>query len=165
MKNYLSPQFLELAFIFSTKSISLRFWEVDFFAKYFSTISGTCFHVLYDFNLSTILKLYARPFSKERNLTQSPIYKALIWPSNLNKSLFFPVHDFNLKTLILGIKKTSFILLLTLTHHKATIDTKIMVYLFRVIFRGVRCVSFLLSNTIGWGNIPIPVHASVTKTI
>ena len=61
---HVSLQFLQFALIFSTKSISLRFCEVDFTGKYISVISGACFHVLYnfwtwfhvlyDFNLSAI---------------------------------------------------------------------------------------------------------------
>ena len=46
---HVSLQFLKLALIFSTKLISVRFWEVDFTGKYFSTISGTCLHILYNF--------------------------------------------------------------------------------------------------------------------
>ena len=49
---HISLQFLKLTFIFSTNSISLRFWELDFTGKYFSTISVTCFH------LSTISETY-----------------------------------------------------------------------------------------------------------
>ena len=49
---HISLQFLKLTLIFSTNSISLRFWEFDLTGKYFSTISETCFH------LSTISETY-----------------------------------------------------------------------------------------------------------
>ena len=55
---HISLQFLKLTLIFSTNSISLRFWELDFTGKYFSTISETCFHLSTisetHFHLSTI---------------------------------------------------------------------------------------------------------------
>ena len=63
---HISLQFLKLTLIFSTNSISLRFWEVDFTGKYFSTIcetwfhlstiSETHFHILYKFYFSKILR-------------------------------------------------------------------------------------------------------------
>ena len=65
---YISLQFLKLTLIFSTNSISLRFWELDFTGKYFSTISETCFHLSTisetHFHLSTIsisLQIWTHP--------------------------------------------------------------------------------------------------------
>ena len=68
-KTHLFLQFLKLTLIFSTNSISLRFWELDFTRKYFSTISETCFHLSTisetHFHLSTItisLQSWTHPF-------------------------------------------------------------------------------------------------------
>ena len=65
---HISLQFLKLTLIFSTNSISLRFWELDFTGKYFSTISETCFHLSTisetHFHLSTIsisLQIWTHP--------------------------------------------------------------------------------------------------------
>ena len=61
-------------------------------------------------------------------------------------------HGSDVRTLILGIDKTSFILFFYIDTSKATIDTKIMFHMLNAIFGGVRCVSFLLrkhKNKIG----------------
>ena len=91
---HISLQFLKLTFIFSTNSISLRFWELDFTGKYFSTISVTCFHLstiseTY-FHLSTIsisLQIWTHPFYYVKNtkvlwyyfLIESSVRSAMIW--------------------------------------------------------------------------------------
>ena len=75
---HISLQFLKLTLIFSTNSISLRFWELDFTGKYFSTISETCFHLSTisetHFHLSTIsisLQFWTLRFGPECLLKKS----------------------------------------------------------------------------------------------
>ena len=100
---HISLQFLKLTLIFSTNSISLRFWELDFTGKYFSTISETCFHLSTisetHFHLSTIsisLQFWTHP---SWNLKFSPI--------TVNNLFKFQAQDSDLESFFWEIWKTN----------------------------------------------------------
>ena len=43
----------------TANSISSQFWEINFTGKYFSSISGACFHVLYNSELFYVIWYFA----------------------------------------------------------------------------------------------------------